>query len=67
MDVYGFLSDVRLTFDNCRVFNPVGNHVRVVGDDASDKFEKKWVLAQIEPKWEEEMTRYHLELEVGDW
>ena len=27
-DVYGFLSDCRLTFQNCRTFNPVGNHVR---------------------------------------
>jgi hypothetical protein len=62
--VYGFLSDMRLTFQNCRTFNPVGNHVRTVGDDASDKFEKKWAQGQLEAKWEEERQRYQLELKV---
>lgn len=64
-DVYGFLDDARLCFQNCRAYNPVGNHVRIVGDDASDKFEKKWVQGQIDQRWEEERQRYQLELEVS--
>ncbi|GAB4813020.1 hypothetical protein N2152v2_000066 [Parachlorella kessleri] len=62
-DVYGFLADVRLTFSNCRDFNPPGNHVRTLGDETSDKFERKWVQNQVEAKWESERQRYQLELE----
>jgi transcription initiation factor TFIID subunit 2 len=40
--------DVRLVFSNCRMYNPVGNAVRALGDQLSDHFESQW--SKHEPK-----------------
>ncbi|KAL4421258.1 hypothetical protein ABPG75_010549 [Micractinium tetrahymenae] len=60
-NVYEFRDDVRLTFNNCRIFNPPGNHVRVMGDQASERFEKKWQMSAIEFHWEAHVKQCQLE------
>ena len=37
---------------NCRLYNPPGHAVRMMGDRLSDAWEKKWHAGQIESKWE---------------
>jgi hypothetical protein len=59
-NVRGFRDDVRLCFDNCRLFNPVGHQVRKMGDTASDQFEKKWENRKVEEEWDAEMERHRL-------
>jgi hypothetical protein len=59
-NVYEFRDDVRLCFENCRSFNPPGNHVRNHGDTASTSFEKKWATKRVEEEWEGEMKRHEL-------
>lgn len=59
-NVYEFRDDVRLCFENCRSFNPPGNHVRNHGDAASTSFEKKWATKRVEEEWEGEMKRHEL-------
>lgn len=65
-DPYQFRDDVRLVFENCRSFNPPGNFVRGHGDQASDKFERKWVQLGIEGQWQAEMRRQQLELQQAE-
>lgn len=60
-NVYEFRDDVRLTFNNCRIFNPPGNHVRVMGDQASERFEKKWQMSAMEFHWEAHVKQCQLE------
>lgn len=62
-DVYAFRDDVRLCFDNCRAFNPVGHPIRKIGDSGSDTFEKKWAQREIESQWEIEKRRHALAME----
>lgn len=112
-NVYEFRDDVRLTFNNCRIFNPpgeqpppspllaaavvwrvfvgrlgarapsmpatsepavppalprspaAGNHVRIVGDQTSERFEKKWAMSAIEYHWEAHIKQCALEDKVG--
>jgi hypothetical protein len=59
-DIYAFLADVRLCFENCRQYNPVGHPVRKFGDAASDSFERKWKAKRIEDDWEAEIRRHNL-------
>ena len=40
---------------------PAGNHVRVMGDQASERFEKKWAMSAIEVHWEHHMKACQLE------
>lgn len=60
-DIQAFREDVRLVFANCRTFNPPGNFVRNIGDQASEKFEKKWVASGIEAMAAAEIRRSELE------
>lgn len=60
-NVYEFRDDVRLTFNNCRIFNPPGNHVRMMGDQASERFEKKWAMSAIEYHWDAHLKQCALE------
>lgn len=46
-----FLADVRLVFENCRIFNPAGQPVRSMGDQLSELFEKVWLKCDLEAKW----------------
>jgi len=59
-NIRGFRDDVRLCFDNCRLYNPVGHQVRKFGDGASDQFEKKWENRKVEEEWDAEMERHRL-------
>ena len=55
-NVMEFRDDVRLCWDNCRLYNPVGSDVRIWGDKMSDVFEKKWQMTNLEGKWLAEMN-----------
>ena len=59
-NIYEFRDDVRLCFENCRLFNPQGHSVRTIGDSASNSFEKKWETKRIEEEWEGERKRHEL-------
>jgi hypothetical protein len=59
-NIRAFRDDIRLCFDNCRLFNPVGHPVRKFGDTASDQFEKKWENRKVEEEWDAEMERHRL-------
>lgn len=61
-DVRAFRDDVRLCFENCRLFNPVGHQVRKYGDGASEQFERKWENRKVEEEWDGEMERHRLQL-----
>ena len=50
-----FRDDLRLIFDNCRLYNPVGSDVRIMGDALADLFEKKWQNSNIEGKFAMEL------------
>ncbi|KAK2078978.1 hypothetical protein QBZ16_002668 [Prototheca wickerhamii] len=63
-DVQAFRDDVRLVFSNCRTFNPPGNFVRNIGDQASEKFEKRWAQAGLEAQAAAEARRAQLEREA---
>jgi hypothetical protein len=41
-DVTAFEMDVRLMFNNCRKFNPVGDPVRRCGDELEAVFDEEW-------------------------
>jgi hypothetical protein len=62
-NVYEFRDDVRLCFENCRLFNPQGHMVRNMGDSASNTFEKKWEQKRVEEEWEGELKRHKLAME----
>ncbi|KAI3423977.1 hypothetical protein D9Q98_009811 [Chlorella vulgaris] len=59
--IYELRDDVRLTFNNCRIFNPPGNHVRAIGDQSSERFEKKWAMSALEYHWEAHIKQCALE------
>lgn len=44
--VYDFRDDIRLCFENCRIFNPLNTVPRTVGDNASRLFEKQWMCIE---------------------
>ncbi|GMH32759.1 hypothetical protein BSKO_00593 [Bryopsis sp. KO-2023] len=46
-----FRDDMRQIFENCRLYNPEGHPVRVMGDKLRTEFEKKWLKAGIEQQW----------------
>mmetsp|Transcript_22157 Transcript_22157/g.46400 ORF Transcript_22157/g.46400 Transcript_22157/m.46400 type:complete len:473 (-) Transcript_22157:630-2048(-) len=50
-----FRDDLRLIFDNCRLYNPVGSDVRIMGDALADLFEKKWQNSNLEGKFAMEL------------
>lgn len=54
-NVYDFRDDVRLCFENCRIFNPPNTVPRFVGDKASKLFENQWI--GIENKIENNMNQ----------
>lgn len=62
-NVYEFRDDVRLCFENCRLFNPQGHPVRAIGDSASNSFEKKWESKHVEEEWEGELKRHKLAMD----
>jgi Bromodomain extra-terminal - transcription regulation/Bromodomain len=62
-DVYAFRDDVRLVWHNCRTFNPPGESVRKLGDNASDQFELKFSKFHIDASWEGEKRRFALEMD----
>jgi hypothetical protein len=62
-NVYEFRDDVRLCFENCRMFNPQGHQVRAFGDAASNTFEKKWEGKRVEEDWESELQRHKLAMD----
>ena len=53
--VYEFRDDMRQVWENCRIYNPIGQPVRTNGDHLSEFWEKKWAQSQLEQKWEAEM------------
>jgi len=59
-NIYELRDDVRLCFENCRMFNPQGHQVRNFGDSASNTFEKKWAQKNVEAEWEGELQRHKL-------
>jgi hypothetical protein len=65
--------DMRVIFDNCRLYNQPGQDVRIMGDMLSDHFEKRWQNSNIEGKWlmECEIQKYEDEelaqIEAGKW
>jgi len=65
--------DMRLIFDNCRLYNQPGQDVRIMGDMLSDHFEKRWQNSNIEGKWlmECEIQKYEDEelaqIAAGKW
>ena len=65
--------DMRLIFDNCRLYNQPGQDVRIMGDMLSDHFEKRWQNSNIEGKWlmECEIQKYEDEelaqIQAGTW
>ena len=65
--------DMRMIFDNCRLYNQPGQDVRIMGDMLSDHFEKRWQNSNIEGKWlmECEIQKYEDEelaqIEAGKW
>ena len=61
-----FRDDMRLVWDNCRLYNAITTPVRSMGEAMADAWEKKWKLTGIEAKWEEEMQRQSLEEQVSD-
>lgn len=65
-NVYEFRDDVRLCFENCRLFNPQGHQVRTIGDTASNSFEKKWESKRVEEDWEGELKRHKLAMDRLD-
>lgn len=62
-DIRAFRDDVRLTFDNCRAFNPPGDTVRKLGDQASERFEQKWAQMGLEASWDAAQRRHVLAME----
>ncbi len=60
-DPMEFRDDVRLVWENCRTYNLPGTPVRIMGDNMSDNWEKRWVQAGVEAKWEEEVRRQRAE------
>lgn len=46
-----FREHVRLVWNNCAKYNPVGHIVRQYGDTLSDIFEKAWMESKIEEQW----------------
>jgi hypothetical protein len=59
--VYEFRDDMRQIWENCRLYNPIGQPVRTNGDWMSEYWEKKWAASQLEQKWEEETLRQRQE------
>jgi len=59
-----FRNDMRLVWDNCRLYNAINTPVRGMGEAMADAWEKKWKLSGIEVKWEEEQQRQNLEEQV---
>eukprot|EP00747_Dinoflagellata_sp_TGD_P144099 gnl/TRDRNA2_/TRDRNA2_176459_c0_seq1.p1 gnl/TRDRNA2_/TRDRNA2_176459_c0~~gnl/TRDRNA2_/TRDRNA2_176459_c0_seq1.p1 ORF type:complete len:120 (-),score=2.42 gnl/TRDRNA2_/TRDRNA2_176459_c0_seq1:273-632(-) len=43
-----FRDDIRLVWNNCRKFNPIGDLARRAGDSISEYFEKRWLYSRIE-------------------
>ena len=64
-DVYEFRDDMRQIWENCRLYNPIGQPVRTNGDWMSEYWEKKWAISGIEQKWEEEQLRQRHEETVS--
>ena len=62
-NIYELRDDVRLCFENCRMFNPQGHQVRNFGDAASNAFEKKWAAKNVEAEWEGELQRHKLAMD----
>jgi hypothetical protein len=62
-DIRAFRDDVRLTFDNCRAFNPPGDLVRKLGDQASERFEQRWAQMGVEASWDAAQRRHVLAIE----
>ncbi len=60
-NVYQFRDDMRQIWENCRLYNPIGQPVRTNGDWMSEYWEKKWAASGLEQKWEEEMLRQRQE------
>ncbi|KAK9820597.1 hypothetical protein WJX72_012140 [[Myrmecia] bisecta] len=59
--IYEFRDDMRQIWTNCRLYNQVGSAVRMMGETLSDNWEKKWVQAGLEAKWEAEMEQQRAE------
>lgn len=58
-----FRDDMRLIFDNCKLYNPVGSDVRIMGDGLADAFEKKWQNSNLEGKFANELEMQKIEEE----
>mmetsp|Transcript_16895 Transcript_16895/g.53576 ORF Transcript_16895/g.53576 Transcript_16895/m.53576 type:complete len:436 (+) Transcript_16895:225-1532(+) len=52
---FEILQDIRLVFDNCRLYNKAGSDVRIMGDTVSDFMEKKWAASKIEERMQAEL------------
>lgn len=52
-----FRDDMRLIWENCRLYNQPETPVRKMGEALSEAWEKKWASTGIEQKWREEMAR----------
>merc|ERR1712224_278165 len=54
-----FRDDIRLIWDNCGIYNPVGTLVRLCGDTLSKCFERRWRKSKIEEKFLENIVKRH--------
>ena len=62
--MYKFRDDMRLTFENCRVFNTTaGDWVRKLGDSTSDTFEAQWAEQGVEAAWKAEVRWHELQMQ----
>ena len=59
--VLQFRDDMRQIWENCRIYNPIGQPVRTNGDWMSEYWEKKWATSGLEQKWKEETKRQEKE------
>ncbi|EFJ50191.1 hypothetical protein VOLCADRAFT_104017 [Volvox carteri f. nagariensis] len=47
-----FAADVRLVWRNCATYNAVGTPVRIMGDQLSEDWERKWAELNVEQRWD---------------
>merc|ERR1712050_459278 len=55
-----FRDDMRLIWNNCRIYNSLGNVVRIAGDLLSQYFERRWECSGIEEYLAKRLSLEHM-------